>query len=88
MLGHHGADPALLSTGGAARLPPPQEGELCGRLVLPVDGRGRAVHGPGVRLCLHLQILLPRSGEVGRREAEGRAGRGFAVGVGRQDQAL
>lgn len=63
---YHEADPALLSAGGAAPLPPLQEGGLRGRRVLPVNGHGRAAHGPGVRLCLHLQILLPGSGEVGR----------------------
>lgn len=63
----HLADPALPSTGGAAPPPPLQEGGLRGRRVLPVDGHGRAAHGPRVRLRLHLQILLPRPGEA-RRE--------------------
>lgn len=67
MWDHHEADPALPSTGGAAPLPPLQERGLRGRCVLPVDGHGRAAHGPGVCLRLHLQILLPGSGKVGRR---------------------
>lgn len=82
----HLADPALPSTGGAAPPPPLQEGGLRGRRVLPVDGHGRAAHGPRVRLRLHLQILLPRPGEA-RREV-GSVWRGqtrvfeFAPGAG------
>lgn len=85
----HLADPALPSTGGAAPPPPLQEGGLRGRRVLPVDGHGRAAHGPRVRLRLHLQILLPRPGEA-RREV-GSVWRGqtrvfeFAPGAGAGD---
>lgn len=70
----HLADPALLITGGAAPPPPLQEGGLCGRRVLPVDGHGRAAHGPRLRLRLHLQILLPRPGEAGREVGPQRKG--------------
>lgn len=92
----HLADPALPSTGGAAPPPPLQEGGLRGRRVLPVDGHGRAAHGPRVRLRLHLQILLPRPGEARRevgsvwrgqtRVFEFAPGAG-AGGTGRREQA-